>query len=309
MKIKFHLPNFVNMLTGQLNYSVISMLHNNPEYFYDNIEIGSVFDAFPMIWNGGRIVSGHLTDEMIEYSVPQIFSVFNQVGVPCRLTLTNPVLTDEHLKDPACNRILDLADNGMNEVIVFSELLEKYIREKHPGMKITSSTCKQIRSIESIEQELDKDYSLVVLDYNLNKEYELLSKITRKERCEILINAICNPECPRRGKHYRYIGEYQLTHCGPNQMNGIRSGNMDWECEYLRKDVFERRKTSTYLSPEDIYEKLVPMGFRNFKIEGRGNYFLDLTEQYVYYLVKPEYKDRVRYQLITDVLQMREASK
>lgn len=308
MKIRFHLPNFVNMSNAQLNYSLILMLKEHPEYFYDNLEIGSVFDSFPVIWNGGRIVSGYLSSDMIEYSVPQVFRVFNQVGVPCRLTFTNPVLQEKDLLDAASNRILELADNGMNEGIVCSDLLEEHIRRTHPGMKLISSTCKQLRRQDELVGELKKKYSLVVLDYNLNRDKEALRHIPEKERCEILVNAICDPECPRRGEHYRYIGEYQLKHCGEDQKGKLITGNMDWSCECLKKDVFERRKSPNYLSPEEIYEELVPMGYCNFKIEGRGNPFLDLVEQYVYYLVRPKFKDLVRYQLISDILTVREVS-
>lgn len=307
-KIKFHLPNFVNTLNAQLNYSVIMLLKRHPDWFYENVEIGSVFDSFPVIWNGGRIVAGHMTKEMIEYHVPQIFQIFNRQGVPCRLTFTNPVLTEEDLKDATSNRILELADNGINEVIVVSELLENYIRQTHPKIKITSSTCKQLRQQEEVREELEKDYSLVVLDYNLNKDMDALKQIVLKEKCEILINPICDPECSRRGEHYRYIGVYQKTHCG-NKHAGENFKNMDWKCECLKKSVFDRRNSPCYLSPEQIYDELVPMGYCNFKIEGRGNSFLDLIEQYVYYMALPKYKDQMRYQLLTEVLGAWEAMK
>ena len=70
---------------------------------------------------------------------------FNSRGIPLRFTFTNPLIEEKHLSDKVCNDILKMADNGMNEVIVMSPILEQYIRENYPGYKITSSTCKQIR--------------------------------------------------------------------------------------------------------------------------------------------------------------------
>ncbi len=296
------------MYNVQLNYSTILMLEETPEYFYDNIEIASVFDSFPVIWNGGRIVSGHMNEQMIEYGVPRIFKMFNDKGVACRLTFSNPLIEEKHLDDPASNRILQLAENGMNGAIVASDVLESYIRTTYPRVKITSSTCKQLRSLDEISTELAKGYGLVVLDYNVNRDDALLKAIPHKDRCEILVNAICNPDCPRRGKHYRYIGDYQLEHCGPQDAMRTSFAGMDWKCENLKKDVFARRESPNYLSPKDIYEKLVPMGYRNFKLEGRGNPFLDLIEQYVYFMVKPQWRDVVRYRLINDVLALRGAT-
>ena len=98
----------------------------------------------------------------------EILRQFNGRGIPCRFTFTNPLITEEHLNDKFCNDVMRMADNGLNEVIVNSPILEEYIREKYPSYKITSSTCKQIEDFDALSAELDKDYSLVVLDYNWN---------------------------------------------------------------------------------------------------------------------------------------------
>ena len=60
----------------------------------------------------------------------------------------------------------------MNEVIVVSDILEEYIRKTYPGFKIISSTCKEIKNMNVLNAELAKDYKLVVLDYNLNNQFE-----------------------------------------------------------------------------------------------------------------------------------------
>lgn len=301
MSVRFHLPNFVDRFNGSMNMTLISMIKRMPRMFYDGVEIASVFDCFPMIWNGGRIMAGYMDMQTVDKLVPQYLGRFNSLGVPCRLTLTNPLLTREHLNDPVCNRVLDIADNGMNEAIVFSPLLEEHIRKRHPNMKIISSTCKQIRDLPTLESELEKDYSLVVLDYNYNNDFDTLAKIPHKDKCEILVNAVCTPNCQRRGEHYRYIGKYQLEHCDPAELAKIQAGTAkveEWQCPHMKNNAFTRRNSPLHVSPQAIYTKYVPMGYNNFKLEGRGNSFPDLAEQYVYYMVKPEYRDIVRYNLL-----------
>jgi hypothetical protein len=45
----------------------------------------------------------------------------------------------------------------------------------------------------------------------------------------------------------------------------------------------------------------VPAGFREFKIEGRKLNQYEVIEYYIYYLVKPEYRDKVRVDLIFEI--------
>ena len=57
-----------------------------------------------------------------------------------------------------------------------SPILEEYIREWYPNFKITSSTCKEIKDINEVNAELEKDYHIVVLDYNLNNKLLLIER-------------------------------------------------------------------------------------------------------------------------------------
>ena len=95
-----------------------------------------------------------------------------------------------------------MANNGMNECIVMSPILEDYIRHNYPKYKLTSSTCKRITDPAKLEEELGKDYSIVVVDYDFNNNFEVLEKLPRKQDCELLVNACCEPGCPRRSAHY-----------------------------------------------------------------------------------------------------------
>ena len=236
-----------------------------------------------------------------------IIEGYNSRGIPYRFTFTNPSLTEKDLEDKECNELLDMADNGMNEAIVNSPLLEEYIRKTHPNMKLTSSTCKCIRDMNELKAELAKDYSLVVLDYNFNNDFETLEKLTREERakCEVLINSHCVPNCPRRKEHYKYIGDVQARVNELKKMNAEelqRQNIQEWDCKYREFNPYEEEPTSLQIEPDDVFGKYTEMGFKNFKIEGRATNWVILAEQAVKYLARPEKRDAARYALMIAAL-------
>lgn len=291
MDIYFHLPDLIRHY--RLHTILYETMQKNPQYFYDNVKIGSVFGVFPTaLWNGGRFLNGNCDDRTIKLAIQE----YNRRGIPVRFTFTNPMLTEKHLGDPYCNHLLRLANNGFNEVIVNSPMLEEYIRKNYPDYPITSSTCKEIRDADALNAELEKDYKLVVLDYNWNNNYEFLEKLNHKDKCEILIDACCQPNCPRRGEHYRYIGQQQIEydkHKYDNPPYEIK----DFGCKFPTKNFYDIFESNKVIPVEELYNKYVPMGYNQFKLEGRTNSDMYVLESYVYYMVKPEYKDKARLEM------------
>lgn len=221
-----------------------------------------------------------------------------------RYTYTNMLLAEEDLADPYCNFCMQAADNGMNEVMIFSPILERYIREKYPSYKLNSSICKEIRDIAQVNEELKKDYYLVVLDYNFNNKFEELAKIEDKARCEILVNTLCTPNCPRRGEHYQNIARNQRTLLENRKLPQEQQKPLEhWYCEYGEYNCIHTiQGYSTYISPEDIWDKYVPMGFNQFKIEGRTANIFSLVETYAHYLIRPEKQGEVRIMLLNNLV-------
>lgn len=299
MEVRFHLPglrqNFpLNMLT-------LSLMKTKPHIFREGIQIASFFGEFPSsLWNGGRPSN---YDQCDAGFIRNVIRSINGQGIPIRYTYTNMLLTEADLKDPYCNFCMKEADNGMNEVMVFSPILEQYIRTKYPGFKINSTTCKELRQISQVNEELSKDYYLVVLDYNFNNCFDALEKINDKARCEILVNPVCIPNCPRRGAHYENIAVNQRIMLENRKLPANKQRPLEkWACEYGERNCIHTiQKYSTYISPEDIWEKYVPMGFSNFKIEGRTANIFSLVETYCHYLIKPEHQGETRILLLNNL--------
>lgn len=300
MAVKFHLPGL--RYNYPLNMLFLSLLKMHPEYFREGVEIASFFGDFPLsLWNGGRF-SNH--DQCDAAYIQGVIRNINAQGVPIRYTYTNPLLTEADLDDPYCNFCLKAADNGMNEVMVFSPILEEYIRKNYPSYKINSSTCKEIKSWEELNAELEKDYHMVVLDFNLNNQFDMLEKIEKKDKCEVLVNTLCVPGCPRRGDHYKNIAQNQRIAL-QNRKNppDKQVPIVPWHCEYGDKNCIHTiQDYKTYISPEQIWDIYVPMGFSNFKIEGRTANIFSLVDTYCFYMIEPEKQGEVRLLLLNNLV-------
>lgn len=303
--VKFHLPDFAGHF--MFNLVFVEMLKHCPEYFRDGVEIASIYGVFPpSLWNGGRIQEGNCNRRFIK----SVIGAFNERGIPLRFTFTNPVLEKKHLNDNFCNMVMHLANNGLNEVIVMSPLLEDYIRKNYPKYKLTSSTCKRITDPDALYNEVNNDYHIVVIDYDLNNKFDVLEKIPQKEKCEILVNACCEPACKRRSAHYRSIGLQQIAYADHIKKYPDMPFNPDMlirehpeilqtaECRCTERTIFDIKNLSTHITPDDIWEKYVPMGFSQFKIEGRTLDIFNLMEHYLYYMIKPERKEEARFMLL-----------
>ena len=279
--VYWHLPGFCYF--RQLNLAMITLMKEYQNCFRPGYRIGSVYGTFPgAIWNGGRAVMGLAGKREIEGTL----KLYNSRGVPVRFTWTNSVLEEKHVYDTYCNLIMRLADNGMNQVLVNVPVLEAYIRREYPGYKLISSTTKRINETGGVLKELEKDYFLVVLDYDLNHDGKTLAAIEPKaDRVEILVNEVCSPGCPLRAEHYAQQSRAQLEfdvsdlfHC-PNSNQ--------------QKDFAECMKRPAFISNEEI-GSYIDRGFVNFKIAGRGmpqNYVFDA---YLYFLVKEDQRDFIR---------------
>ena len=204
-----------------------------------------------------------------------------------------------------CNMVLNLSNNGLNEAIVASPLLEDYLRRNYPKFKLTSSTCKRLDTEEALLAELEKDYHIVVIDYDFNNRFDILEKLPRKKDIEFLVNACCEPNCPRRLEHYKSIGEQQIAYCEhikkhPNLPFDVAKYDPKnfRACPYSQRGIFDIRDLRTHITPDDIWNKYVPMGFEQFKIEGRTASPLNVLETYMYYMAKPECRDEARFTLL-----------
>ena len=58
----------------------------------------------------------------------------------------------------------------------------------------------------------------------------------------------------------------------------------------------------TFVKPDDIWDKYVPMGITNFKIEGRTANLFSLIDTYCMFMLKPECIGEARLLLINNLV-------
>ena len=141
--------------------------------------------------------------------------------------------------------------------------------------------------MDDINKELEKDYKYVVLDYNLNNRWDLIEGLTEPGRLEVLVNTLCTPACPRRGEHYRYIGEMEKKVAANRKLPPEKQEKIvdTWRCEYGEyNNLYKIKDYPTFISPEMIYNEYLPRGINNFKIEGRTANLFSLIETYCYFM-------------------------
>ncbi len=290
--VNFFMPGLTLDFLG-FNVYFVHYIQKYPERFMPNIYPAAFYGSFNnAIWQGGRSMIGMQPSPI---DIETVIQRINDVGVAVRYTYTNSFIEEKHLSDTYCNLTMELANNGKNEVLVNSPLLESYLRKKYPNFKYILSTTACERNIDKIN-EATKKYDLVVIDFRDNRNFEFLEKIQDKEKIEVLVDELCESNCAFRKKHYGIIAKVNCL-----------QGNMPEDFCMMKNNTtggrggfynnLERNK-DTNLSFDDVYKRYYEMGFRNFKLIGRKVSELFTFESYMYYMVKPEWRDRVRDELI-----------
>ena len=183
-----------------------------------------------------------------------------------------------------------------NGVIVHSELLLSYLRETYPSLYFVSSTTKCLTEFGELRKELGREeFDYVVPDFRLNKAFSLLEGLSQKEKdkAEFLVNECCSVTCTERKECYENVSLKSLGE--PCADHVCRS---PYAAEGYR---FSRAmENPAFISREDIQNIYLPMGFSNFKIEGRGLGSAVVLEFLLYYLTRPQWQLKVREEIYLD---------
>ena len=291
MKAAYHLPGLFEFC--ELYRVFLPLYYEHREYFYDWCEIGSLYGApADCLWGGGRIGFG--TDRPEEAA-----ELTRAYGLSARLTFSNSLLREEHLRDKKCNALCALFErNGpvQSGVILTSDLLLAYLREHYPGLYFVSSTTKVLTRFGQLEAELARpEFRFVVPDIRLNRAFEGLDALPdeQKRKLEFLCNECCRPGCPERRACYenvsrKSLGEDCADHicASPDAARGYRFS--------------EAMKNPGFIGIDDIQKRWLPNGFSQFKLEGRSLGSAVVLEFLLYYLTKPEYQLKVREEIYLD---------
>ena len=285
----YHLPGLFEFY--DLYKLFLPLFYEHRDYFYDWCDIGSIYGApADCIWGGGRVGSG-------EQDPREVLALTQTYGISVRLTFSNSLLREEHLADPRCNALCRLfSETGGNGVILHSDLLLDYLKRTYPKLYFVSSTTKVLTDFDQCRQEAERaDFQYVVPDFQLNKAFDRLQALPDrlKDKLEFLCNECCWPGCRDRKACYEAVSRKNLGESGPEH----RCAAPEAQGGYRFSKAMEN---PTFIGIHDIQHTYLPMGFSNFKIEGRELGSALILEFLLYYMTKPEHQLRVREAIYLD---------
>ena len=285
----YHLPGLFEFY--DLYRAFLPLYRTHREYFYDWCDIASLYGApAGCLWGGGRAGFG-------DDDPRKVLALTREYGISARLTFSNSLLRQEHLSDRACNALCALfAQQDGNGVIVHSDLLLGYLKQKYPNLYFVSSTTKVLTAFDQLQQELDReDFRFVVPDFRLNKAFDRLNALpqSQKDKVEFLCNECCWFGCQDRKACYETVSRKNLGEPCPEHRCAAPGGGEGYR--------FSRAMENPgFIGVEDIQNTYLPMGFSHFKIEGRSLGSALILEFLLYYLTKPEYHLHVREAIYLD---------
>lgn len=280
----YHLPGLFEFYEFYCEF--LSVWREHREWFYEWCDIASIYGTPEgCLWGGGRTSFG-------KADARDVLALMDEYGISARLTFSNSLLHEEHLTDKKCNELCRIFESTKipSGVIVHSDLLVDYLKSKYPDLYLISSTTKVITDFETLRTELERsDFKYVVPDFRLNKAFDKLSKLTQeeKDKVEFLCNECCDINCHSRKACYENVSRKNLGENVPDFKCRSPEGQGGYKFS-------KAMKNPAFISVQDILETYLPMGFSNFKIEGRGLGSALLLEFILYYMTKPEHQIEVR---------------
>ena len=290
-KAYYHLPGLFEFY--EFYRVFLPLFREHREYFYEWCEIGSIYGApDDCIWGGGRTSFGDARAE-------DVLELMQEYEISARLTFSNSLLREEHLTERKCNTLCALFERHTgteNGVIIHSDLLLNYLQKQYPNLYLISSTTKVLTDFGELLNEVNREkFRYVVPDFRLNKRFEQLNQMNagQKAKVEFLCNECCWFGCKDRKSCYETVSRKNLgENCPEHRCNAPES-----EKGYR----FSKAMTNPgFISVADIQKVYLPMGFSNFKIEGRGLGSAMVLEFLLYYMTRPEYQIHVRESIYLD---------
>lgn len=243
----------------------------------------SVFGCITTPWGGGRVP---IIDEITEKELEDIITKYNSRNIYCFFTFSNFHVEKEHLDDRNGNLLCKIASrvSDKNGIIVNSNLLSDYIREKYPNLKQISSLLKPTyehpRYDETPEyyNDLCKKYDNVVVRADFYDNLKFMKELKEKSKIELIVNQNCFKFCQLARTHYDRSVKYSAEDTEANTRNHF--------CHKKMNDI-KNYAQSIMLSNSEI-DNLIKMGFTHFKLAGRaGKARTVLTDVIGRYIFEP----------------------
>ena len=236
-----------------------------------------IFGSPSTAWSGGRtpVIYEKLEKKQLEKVVKYVKDLHG--GSPV-VTFSKINISNDELKNSYENFLLDFFIENDFKFIVSSDRLKDYIKNKNPKSIVVSSVLKPIYEFQNpvkkhknVQEEETKFYNNLLKEYDsvvVRPEYsktvllqhpDLIDDISK---IEVLINHICISNCPVAPLHYHFEHSKHSKEI-------LQKKDFNFKCYKLNFPFIEHYKYVASHTKEEI-DKLVDLGVRHLKIQGRG---------------------------------------
>lgn len=260
--IKYNVPGL--FVCSDLIFEIINIIKKKYNYI---LPISSMYGSPNFKWNGGRTIVKTYETNGINKKIANELETVKRNGIMPLVTMSNHQLSEDDLNDELGNYILESLNEISGGVIVSSEILRDYIKNKYHNISIHASVIKTViegnRTVEYYKN-LSNNYDVFVVHPDDNFNIELLKKINL-DNAEIMINERCKYNCELRAEHYNSIADEQK-----NIDDGKISKFMK-KCSFLPENKqLNSSSRNISLSITEVHE-ILKYGAKRIKLQGRAD--------------------------------------
>lgn len=282
-KIEIIIPGLFSL--GYINIPFINIYKKSQYKFKKNIRLLSAYNIInASIWSTNRTMK-YIDRECIIKNI----QLYNKYGMQLTFIFDNELIKPKDVFDTYSNMVLRLGHKKNNKIIVYSDLLEDYIKQNYPLYNVYK---------KSNEAELIRKKIYVNDQYNNN---EIIKTIKYKNEAIIKLNPMCSSECEYKKIHKLYLANEQMHFCEKSSVFVCPYDiSFDFYSSFSNKNFIDNAKLKEYND----------MGFSMFLLDSGHiikntnikSIILDIIESYIYYCVKEEYSVDVRKILINEYI-------
>ena len=239
------------------------------------------FGAPRSAWSGGRpsVVATELDDATLD----AYFSAYAERNLTVALTLSRLDVDPATYDDPYCLRLLEFAERYRAEIILFDLDLADHIRSLHPDLRLICSLNRAMvdykdgfggRDEEAYYRALFERFDEVVIRCEFAQDRARLESLSDlADRCEIITNQFCVPNCKNVYRHVSSMENWDHAAAPQACYN-----------KHLASDISCRLCGNLHFSNRQINE-FAQMGYTKMKLAGRNApipKFLTMMSEYIF---------------------------
>lgn len=308
--MNFILPDHEHLRT--VNFQLLELKSQHPEWFQKN---RNIFSFYGVLTNspadGGRPIQAYNPSAIIK----AIIQDYQHFGAQFAHVLSNDFITESEFKDSNLTKILTIANEYGNPVILTNIPLSLYIKEHYTSIPRVGSIIRLDDLDMTIDLLKNNTFDFCVINPKYNYNLDLIPEDYRPHSV-VLANDCCPNDCPNKKicyeKTFRNSWENSIekidwgryfwtTGKGTGCSNQIKMDNLRAKPDAWGQSFEGFQELRGVINPQD-YQIFDDLNIGYIKIEGRTRPPIQNAFLYAKIFAKPEYYERVLYDLVNGTI-------